>query len=97
MNIVCDAPIKLAFTTTDNRHNSISEDVGDTMAGFNLDQSHMFGLGSSGSKIIGTYIIKFGNALTGAKATADGAVIDTVYSQDRGASWGELGSVWAVS
>ena len=84
LSVTCDAGTKIAFTVVDNRQSSTLTEIGNLVgASSALSLTHLYGLGMAGSKKIGGY------ALEAKQITANNAAIDTIWSDNKGQSWGK--------
>ncbi|WP_033073886.1 DUF1120 domain-containing protein [Sphingopyxis sp. MWB1] len=85
-SLTCDAPTKVAVRAVDNRASTIVPGIiesgilgGGMAAGYGYD----FGLGASSGQNVGIYVV----ALRGGSFTGDGNAVDSLHSNDDGASW----------
>jgi len=83
-SITCDAATKVAVLAIDNRKTSV---VAGLAAKAKYDDTYGFGLGTSGGKKIGTYIVR----LVQGSFTADGANPDLLYETVTAGTWARAG------
>lgn len=87
LTVTCDAAVKVAVGTTDNRASSV---VAGTGAAMGLgSESYNYGLGAVGGKNVGSYVISTSGA---GAATADGANVDDIQSVDGNVTWAAAGT-----
>lgn len=83
MSINCDANVKVAFKTVDNRANS-------TVAGIVAEPNSNFGLGRVDGKNVGGYTVQFSS-----NSSADAKEVSNIGSADGGKSWfNGVANVW---
>jgi hypothetical protein len=83
LTITCNTATKVGITTTDNRAGTVNEAAGTALIS---TPGYTFGVGAIGGKTIGAYSLMLGSN-AGVQATADGASVTAVYSQDGGKQW----------
>lgn len=83
LTIACDTATKVGISTADNRGGTVNEAASNALIS---TPGYTFGVGEIGGKTIGAYSLMLGSN-AGVQATADGASVTAIYSQDGGKQW----------
>ncbi|WP_312629314.1 DUF1120 domain-containing protein [Scandinavium sp.] len=90
--VKCDAPMKIAFKTTDIRKDSgFLGPAGIKLLGADSKDKQLSGLGMINGISIGGYVL----GLAGTSYLADGSSVSAIYSTDNGSTW-KVGGGWLL-
>lgn len=92
-NVVCDAPMKIAFKTADNRSGSAVIPVGMNIQNRVIEAGTVLsGFGMDGERKVGAYSMNVSNlsVIDEDETTLKGISIDVIKSPDEGVSWNKV-------